>query len=538
MDYGTAHRPISSSNGPTAWASVRARLLLLVLLAILPALAFALYTGLQHRQMAAAQAQQEALRLARVAASEHERLIEGVRQLLVTLSAMPSVRTHDASACSAFFADLLKRYTRYANFGVVDATGNIFCSAIPTSSGVNLANHTFYRRAVETHDFTVGDYRIGRISGVAVIQLGYPLLDSAGHVQAMVFAALDVAWLGRLNAQLQLPPGSVLALVDRNGTILARHPDPEQLVGKSVRGSSVFTIVRARGEGVFESPDLVGSERLYGFTSLHATPHGPDAYLWIGIPRSAVYAEANRLLVGNLMGLGLVGALTLVAAGGFGERLIARRVRALMDGIERVKAGDLTGRVEVAGCGEFHALALSFNEMADALQASRQLFQSVVQSSPDAIIVADSHTHIVACNTGAQHLLGYTEAELLDKPIITLIPERYREAHQKGLERLAASGEPRIIGRTIEVEALRKDGSNIPVELSLASWTTDRQTDRETETERERERERDKKGDLLQRHPARHHRAQTVYDVPGKDSPGENADVASGQPTTRGCVSP
>lgn len=132
------------------WASVRARLLLLTLLAIVPALGLAFYTGLEHRRLAAVQAQQEALRLARIASNDHEQLIRRTRQLLRVLSMLPSVRAHDARVCSALFADLLKQYPQYANFGVVEADGNIFCSALPLSSRVNLAEGYGRTRGEET----------------------------------------------------------------------------------------------------------------------------------------------------------------------------------------------------------------------------------------------------------------------------------------------------------------------------------------------------------------------------------------------------
>src|SRR5574337_370224 len=164
------------------------------------------------------------------------------------------------------------------------------------------------------------------------------------------------------------PPGSVMSVIDSNGTVLARHPDPEQWVGRSARELPIVKTVLAQGGGVVEAPGLDGVPRLFGFTPLHNTPHGPDMYIRIGIPRSTAYAEADRLLARSLIGLGLVGALTLVVAWVFANRFILRGVRTLMRGAERLKAGDLTARVEVTGRGELSTLAVRFNEMADGLQ--------------------------------------------------------------------------------------------------------------------------------------------------------------------------
>src|ERR1041385_8582034 len=53
------------------------------------------------------------------------------------------------------------------------------------------------------------------------------------------------------------------------------------------------------------------------------------------------------------------------------------------------------------------------------------------------------------------------------------MPERYREAHRNGLERFKATGEARVVGKAVELHGLRKDGSEFPLDLSLASWGTD-----------------------------------------------------------------
>lgn len=99
-------------------------------------------------------------------------------------------------------------------------------------------------------------------------------------------------------------------------------------------------------------------------------------------------------------------------------------------------------------------------------------FRSVTQSSADAIIVADSRGHILTWNRGAQAIFGYEAAEILNKPLSMIMPERYREAHRRGLERVGVTGESPLIGRIIELHGLRSDGREFPLELSLATWMT------------------------------------------------------------------
>jgi len=108
-----------------------------------------------------------------------------------------------------------------------------------------------------------------------------------------------------------------------------------------------------------------------------------------------------------------------------------------------------------------------------ALRESEAKFRSVMESAIDAIISGDAEGKIRSWNSAATALFGFTEAEVIGKPIEVIIPERYHEAHQKGIHRVSSGGPSHVIGKTVELAAVRKNGSEFPVELSLATWLLD-----------------------------------------------------------------
>ncbi len=108
-----------------------------------------------------------------------------------------------------------------------------------------------------------------------------------------------------------------------------------------------------------------------------------------------------------------------------------------------------------------------------ALRESEAKFRSVMESAIDAIISGDAEGKIRSWNTAATALFGFTEAEMLGQPIEAIIPERYRQRHQDGIRRVSSGGPSHVIGKTVELAALRKNGSEFPVELSLATWFLD-----------------------------------------------------------------
>src|SRR3989344_7942094 len=204
------------------FSGLRARLLWLVLLAVLPALALVLSPGHQSGQLAARQTVDEAQLLVRLAAADYERLVANTRQLLDTLAHLPEVRGRDAAACNTLFTRLKSGYTHYANLGATGPDAQVFCSGVPTTSRVNASDRVWFQRSLKTRGFAAGDFQVGRISKKPVIVFSYPDYDAAGKLQTMVFAALDLTWPNQIATKAQLPAGSTITLFDSQGVILSR----------------------------------------------------------------------------------------------------------------------------------------------------------------------------------------------------------------------------------------------------------------------------------------------------------------------------
>ena len=335
-----------------------------------PAFGLIFYTASEQRRLAAVGVQEQALQLAWTAATDQGQLTEGARHLLIALAQLPAVRGGDTVACSALFADLLKQYPAYADLGATKPGGDIFCSAVPLTRSVNYAERAWFQRTMQTRNFVVGDYQLNHVVGRPVLPLSYPVLDAAGQVQAVVFTTLDLVWLNELAAETSLPKGSGLTVIDRQGLVLARYPDPEKWAGQTVpQAPMVQIMLTRRKEGTAEAPDLDGISRLFAFTPLSGGSQTKDVYVNIGIPVKVAFAEVDRLLIRNLTGLGLVTLSVLIAAWIGSDVFILRRVYALLRGVKRLSAGDLSARTGLPyDQGELGLLAQSFDEMAASLE--------------------------------------------------------------------------------------------------------------------------------------------------------------------------
>ena len=108
------------------FSSLRARLILLVVIAVMPVLGLTFYTAVEQRQLATVGVQETALRLARLTSTQQGQMILGARQLLTGLAQLREVRQDNSAICSSFFAVLLKAYPVYSNMGAMDRDVHVY----------------------------------------------------------------------------------------------------------------------------------------------------------------------------------------------------------------------------------------------------------------------------------------------------------------------------------------------------------------------------------------------------------------------------
>lgn len=113
-----------------------------------------------------------------------------------------------------------------------------------------------------------------------------------------------------------------------------------------------------------------------------------------------------------------------------------------------------------------------FKQTEATLRESKQQYQAITRSSSDAIISITTEGIVVEWNKSAEKIFGYTEEEIKGKELTLIMPHRYKEQHDLNMHRIVNGGERRIMGKTIELQGLHKNGHEIPLELSLAEWKT------------------------------------------------------------------
>ena len=285
------------------FSGLRFRLVLLVVLASLPPVVLTLHIARQDRQRQTAALRQRSQDMVNLAARKEDEMIAGTRQLLRAVAASSQVQSARWSDCTKSLRTIFADYPRYANLGVIKTNGDVAASAVPLAETVNVADRSFFQRALSTSDLSIGDYEVGRISGKASFNLGYPVLDPSGQVQSVVFAALDLDWVNRSDYALQklLLEGATWTKIDGRGTILVRYPAPEKsLVGEPLPEKSLLQIFLTRKNGVMEVVASKGVSIFYDFTSTRSALVAGDVVSILSIPQKVLFAEPDRMVMRNL----------------------------------------------------------------------------------------------------------------------------------------------------------------------------------------------------------------------------------------------
>ena len=346
--------------------SLTARLFILVLIAVFPALLIQAYNEYELRKAREADIRQQVVQITKQFGEEIGELREGARQLLLALSQLTPVRLRESEACNALFATLESQYANYSLLAAADTEGRIFCSSAKLGYS-SVADQPFFKRAIAQEGRAVGNYWADQHSGQRMIHFGLKFDNADGHTAGVVFAGLDLRWLSDHLKERGLSPSASILIADREGNIIARLPNPEILVGKNMRKGHA-EIMDGDTAGWEEAPGVDGQMRIYGYVPPALPPR--DFFLSAGQSKAEAFAAIDSATARGigLIVFGLLAASFAAVVGG--RRFLQEPISGLLQFATEWRNGNYDARVKVRTPGsEIGHLGATFNAMADALAA-------------------------------------------------------------------------------------------------------------------------------------------------------------------------
>jgi diguanylate cyclase (GGDEF)-like protein/PAS domain S-box-containing protein len=221
----------------------------------------------------------------------------------------------------------------------------------------------------------------------------------------------------------------------------------------------------------------VNAQTISGYALLKDVYGRPALMLRVNMNRN-IYRQGRDIIFYFTLWFIAIGLVLAIVTIILLQKQVLARVTSLIRNVGMVGAsGDLSRRVQLTGEDEISRLSDEINKMLGALERanidlrdSEEKFRAISDTANDTIILMDDDGNISFWNEAATRTFGYSVQEVLGKDLHNLlVPSRHRDAFRKGFHDFMQAGKGKMIGRTYEFSALRKDGKEFPVELSISA---------------------------------------------------------------------
>src|SRR3954447_23903539 len=360
--------------------SLRTRLLILVIAAMLVP---ASLVGLRFVQNRSSEINAALANLAASAddiASDLGEKIQGTAQLHYGLARARDLDTRDKAACSAFLSDVREEYPQFTGILTIDPDGSLFCDSLRTNRTLDLRDRAYFKQVLVSRSVVVEPV-FGRLTGISVLQIAYPVRSEAGALKLVLLASFNLRKFAEYHHKRLLAEKDFL-LIEAQGTVLvapstARWSAP---VGASIAGSGLLRFATAPDQKAFQ--EVTDRD---GRTQVWAVAHSPsirDAGLHILVGRSkdGLVAAANRRLYEDMAILAVALLLLLGGVWGLATVSVGRQVGRLATMATRLGLGDLSARIpEPHPRGELGGLMTLLNSTAESLEHQRAAIDELNQ---------------------------------------------------------------------------------------------------------------------------------------------------------------
>jgi len=221
--------------------SLRTRLLLLVIAAMLVP---AILVGLRFVQNRASEIGAAVAGLSAAAndiSADLDEKIQGTAQLHYGLARARDLDTQDKAACSDFLSAVREEYPRFTGILTITPGGSLFCDSLRTDRTLDLRDRTYFKQALAARGTVTLEPVFGRLTGLSVLQIAYPVRSEAGELRFILLASFNLKKFAE-DHDKRLSNENAILLVDRKGTVLVAPEGADWIEppGGSIANAELF----------------------------------------------------------------------------------------------------------------------------------------------------------------------------------------------------------------------------------------------------------------------------------------------------------
>lgn len=358
--------------------SVRARLVVLALIMVVPFMADRVRTLESSRASQARALSVQLLNSARNNAEAQREMVSSIEALLKTAAYSARIGASSGQFCAMIRSSFNVDLPWITSLVIAGENGKIICSTLPNYDGLNLDDRPYFQSALQTRQMVLSGYVLSRATGQPALLAAYSAPPAQGEPQFVVVAGISLKWMTQLMSGLRSRPGVTASVIDAQGIVLAQS-DASDSIGKRIADQGLLNLMSSKETGSTTTSAGDGSRRALSFARIPET----GLSLVVSVDETRIVGDIDRDIRNAYLQLALVAIAVLFGAWMLGERLILRPIRVLTTMATRLGQGDFSTRSDRTTMPpEFAQLATELNVMASQLgERERELRASNNQLS-------------------------------------------------------------------------------------------------------------------------------------------------------------
>ncbi len=418
---------------------------LLALALIAPLTALMVQFAQDEREAAIAAAKEKLVFSSKYIAENSTRMLQQTRSILNLMLLAPETYLPNED-CNKYLSLTAKYFSWLKALAITNENGEVICASKKEFLGLSVGDHTFFSNVQLRRRFTVSEVVSLRSEDYGIIAA---LPHGPGYPQTgILFAFLQLDIFATALQPVVTRDATHIAIIDRAGRLLARHPSDPKRVGQVLLDRDYVLHALGRGSNVFdakgpkEEPHIYATQRLADFDGVVIVGRRSDDVLQ---PIEDKLKQRLMLIAALILSVLLIGYVS-------GQKLIFRPLQALADFAFKLEAGHLDARLKIRPKGEIGQVCKAFDVMAQTLakrdaklRETSSMLTSIFNSMQESIFVfnvgAANTIVLVDWNAAAAAQTGMMPNGRLHR-LDDLLPELDTGRMLKDLETACNSGRP------------------------------------------------------------------------------------------------
>lgn len=401
------------------------RLVILVVLALAPALTVIAYSTVGLREAQQQAILSDATRIAGMVGAHHRLVITNAVGLLGTLAQASARAARQPDFCAGLLAPVAAAPFNWFDLLVLDNNGIVRCSSLPGTVGSDRSAMPEVRRAMTVGGLAIGVLEASAFAAEPSLPAAVRWQGSDGSDGALLLILRPGAMVVP-RVQALLPTHAAVLVVDRGGRILYALPSRPRPDGNGTAATIADILGRVRLDAD-RGRWADGTDRIMALGEPDQATL-PGVRVLVGIDQAAVRADVDEAVATMtwMIAVTLLGAILIATLGAV--RYIRAPLGVLRAAALRWRDGDRATRVRLPGRSEIAALGRVFDEMADAtergerrIREAADLLNALIESSTDGIFVADRAGQYLLVNSTFAGLMGRPRAALIGQRDVAVI---------------------------------------------------------------------------------------------------------------------